>query len=94
MTSGQHLHRRHNAVLTWMTCGTEGRLRTLTSDPSPFSDRSTMLTDKETILQRWSEQFEGLFNDHRTAQESSLAKISSVDVKLELDDPPTREEIK
>ena len=27
-------------------------------------------------------------------QESSLAKILQVDVKLELDDPPTREEIK
>ena len=27
-------------------------------------------------------------------QESSLAKIPQVDMKLELDDPPTREEIK
>ena len=27
-------------------------------------------------------------------QESSLAKISQVDMKLELDDPPTHEEIK
>ena len=27
-------------------------------------------------------------------QESSLAKIPQVDVKLELDDPPTREEIR
>ena len=27
-------------------------------------------------------------------QESSLAKIPQADVKLELDDPPTREEIK
>ena len=27
-------------------------------------------------------------------QESSLAKILKVDVKLELDDPPTREEIR
>ena len=27
-------------------------------------------------------------------QESSLAEIPQVDVKLELDDPPTREEIK
>ena len=57
-------------------------------------DGSTLLTDKETILQRWSEHFEGLFNDRRTVQKSSLAKIPQVDVKLELDDPPTREEIK
>ena len=44
-------------------------------------------------LQRWSEQFEGLFSDRRNVQESSLAKCP-VDVKLELDDLPTREEIK
>ena len=37
---------------------------------------------------------EGLFGDRRTVQESSLAKILQVDVKLELDDPPTREEIR
>ena len=53
-----------------------------------------MLTDKEAILQRWSEHVEGLFSDRRTVQESSLAKIPQADVTLELDDPPTREEIK
>ena len=53
-----------------------------------------MLTDKEAILQRWSEHFEGLFSDRRTVQESSLAKIPRVNVKLEVDDPPTREEIR
>ena len=53
-----------------------------------------MLTDKEAILQRWSEHFEGLFSDRRTVQESSLAKVPKVDLKLELDDPPTREEIR
>ena len=53
-----------------------------------------MLTDKEAILQRWPEHFQGLFSDRRTAQGLSLAKIPQVDVKLELDDPPTREEIR
>ena len=57
-------------------------------------DGSTLLTDKEAILQRWSEHFEGLFSDQRTVQEPPLAKIPQVNVKLELDDPPTREEIK
>ena len=59
--------------------------------PLCSSDGSTLLTDKEAIVQRWSEHFDGLFNDHRTAQESSLAKIPQVDVKLELDDPPTHD---
>ena len=62
--------------------------------PLRSSDGSTLPTDKEAILQRWSEHFEGLFSDRRTVQESSLAKIPQVDVKLELDDPPTREKIR
>ena len=33
-------------------------------------------------------------SDRRTVQESSLAKIPQVDVKLELDGPPTHEEIR
>ena len=53
-----------------------------------------MLTDKEAILQRWSEHFKGLLSNQSTLCESSLAKIPKVDVKLELDDPPTREAIK
>uniref|UniRef100_UPI003AF731A5 hypothetical protein n=1 Tax=Thiolapillus sp. TaxID=2017437 RepID=UPI003AF731A5 len=53
--------------------------------PLRSSDGSTLLTDKEAILQRWSEHFEGLFSDRRIVQESSLAKIPQVDVKLELD---------
>ena len=57
-------------------------------------DGSTMLTDKEAILQRWSEHFKGLLSNQSTLCESSLAKIPKVDVKLELDDPPTREAIK
>ena len=53
-----------------------------------------MLTDKEAILQRWSEHFKGLFSDQCTVQESSLAKIPQADVKLELGGPSAREEIK
>ena len=62
--------------------------------PLRSSDGSTLLTDKDAILQRRSEHFEGLFSDRRTVQESSLAKIPRVDVKLELADPPTLEEIR
>ena len=57
------------------------------------SDGSTRVTDKEALLKRWSEHFEGLFSDRSTVQESSLAKIPQVNVKMELD-PVTREVIK
>ena len=50
--------------------------------PLCSSDGNTLLTDMEAILRRWSEHFEGLFSDQRTVQESSLAKIPQVDVKL------------
>ena len=62
--------------------------------PLRSSDGSTLLTDKEAILQCWSEHFESLFSDQRTVQESSLVKIHQVDMKLKLDDPLTRKEIK
>ena len=62
--------------------------------PLRSSDGSTLPTDKEAILQRWSEHFEGLFSDRRTVQESSPVKIPQVDVKLELDDPSNQLEIR
>ena len=62
--------------------------------PLRSPDGSTLLTDKEAILQRWSEHFEGLFSDRCTVQVSSPVKIPQVDVELELDDPTTREEIR
>ena len=37
--------------------------------PLCSSDGSTLLTDKEVILQHWSEHFECLFSDRRTVQE-------------------------
>ena len=62
--------------------------------PLVSSDGSTLLTDKKPILQRWSEHFEDLFSEQLTVQDSSPAKVPQVDIKLQLDDPPTREEIK
>ena len=62
--------------------------------PLSSSDGSTLLTDRGAILHHRSEYFQGLFSDRRTVQESSLERIPQVDVKLELDDPATREEIK
>ena len=62
--------------------------------PLSSSDGSTLLTDRGAILHHRSEYFEGLFSDRRTVQESSLERIPQMDVKLELDDPATREESK
>ena len=45
-------------------------------------------------IPKWSEHFQGFISDQSSVQESSLAKIPRVDVKLELADPPTLEEIR
>ena len=55
--------------------------------PLRSPDESTLLTDEEAILQRWSDYFEGLLNEQCTKQESSLAKFPQVDAKLELHHP-------
>ena len=62
--------------------------------PLRSSDGSTLLTDKEAILKRWSGHFEDLFSDQRAVPESTLATVFQVNVKLELCDPSTHEEIK
>ena len=53
-------------------------------------DGTILLTYEEAILQRCSEHVEGLFSFQRTVQESSLAKIPHMNVKLEFNDPSTR----
>ena len=57
--------------------------------PLHSSDGYTLLTNKEAILQLWLEHFEGLFSNQHIVQKSSLVKNPKVDVKLELNNPPT-----
>ena len=45
-------------------------------------------------IPKWSEHFQGFISDQSSVQESLLAKIPQADVKLELEDPPTLEEIR
>ena len=65
-----------------------------TQAPLLSADRSTLLTDKESIMTRWAEHFAGLFSDQRTVSDPSIEKIPIAKTKHELDVPPTREEIK
>ena len=55
------------------------------------ADGSTLLTDKDAIMHRWSEHFSSLFSDKRKVEESSLLRIPQAEVKTELDDLPTLE---
>ena len=65
MISGQDLLRGHNGMLTWVTCAPSTEALTAFYGPSHqiqaslrSSDGSTLLTNKEAILQRWSERSE------------------------------------
>ena len=62
--------------------------------PLRFTDGSTLLTDKDAIMHRWSEHFSSLFSDKCKVEESSLLRIPQAKVKTELDDLPTLEEVK
>ncbi len=61
--------------------------------PLRSSDGTTLLTNKEDIMNRWSEHFAGLFSDQRSVQQASLDKIPQAEVRGKLDAPPTCEEI-
>ncbi|GAB1598787.1 hypothetical protein Ahia01_000155900, partial [Argonauta hians] len=57
------------------------------------SDSEVVLTDKSSILRRWSEHFQTLFDADRTVQASALARIPQRQIRLELDCPPSLEEV-
>lgn len=62
--------------------------------PLLSADRTTLHTDKESIMTRWAEHFGALFSDQHKMADSSIEKIPVVEPKHELDEPPTVEEIK
>ena len=65
-----------------------------TQAPVLSADRTTLHTDKESIITRWAEHFGGLFSDQRKMEDSSIEKIPVGEPKHELDKPPTVEENK
>ncbi|XP_076442022.1 uncharacterized protein LOC143281001 [Babylonia areolata] len=62
--------------------------------PLRSSDGTTLLTDRDSILHRWTEHYQDLFGDQRTVQDSSIDKIPQLPVKHDLDNPPLFEEVK
>ena len=57
------------------------------------TDGLALLTDKASILSRWSEHFQALFSVNRTVQDAAILRISQQPVKMELDELPTIDEI-
>ena len=69
------------------------RSRHQIQSPLRSSNGQDLLTDTESILNRWSEHFSGLLNTNRTVQEAALTEIKQRPVKAELDEPPDLQDI-
>ncbi len=57
--------------------------------PLRSADGKELLTEKDSILNRWSEHFYTLFNASRSVQEPAIDRILQQPVKTELDVAPT-----
>jgi len=53
--------------------------------PLHSADRFALLTDKMSILSRWSDHFQTLFSADRVVQDSAILSIPQLPVKVELD---------
>lgn len=60
--------------------------------PLRSADGKELLTEKDSILNRWSEHFYTLFNASRSVQEPAIDRIPQQPVKTELDVAPTLQE--
>ncbi|BHF64936.1 hypothetical protein SprV_0200794400 [Sparganum proliferum] len=56
------------------------------------ADRSTLLTEKTQILQRWAEHFRGDFNRSSTIYDAAIARLPQVETNADLDLPPSLHE--
>ena len=66
-----------------------------TSGSSPLldTDGTTLITDKEKILERWAEHFNNVLNRPSTISEEAINRLPQVPTNLSLDVPPTLDEI-
>ncbi|KAL8610626.1 hypothetical protein ACOMHN_006345 [Nucella lapillus] len=63
------------------------------SAASIWNLQGELLTDNEAINRRWSEKFEQLLNRPSSIDPSVIEQIPSRPLHMELDDPPTKDEV-
>ena len=52
-----------------------------------ISDGQNLLSDNSSIISRWSEHFQSLFNTNRNEQDTAIHHIPQLPLKQELDEP-------
>ena len=63
------------------------------SAPLLSADRTTLISDKEKLLERWAEHFDTVLNRPSTINEEAIIRLPQVPVDESLADPPTEEEV-
>ena len=56
--------------------------------PLLSTDGSTLLTDKDAILERWTEHFNGMFNCPSTVNDNAINRVPHIECKILLDEFP------
>ena len=59
------------------------------SNPLLSADGTTLITDKEKILERWAEHFKNVLNCPSTVNDEAINRLPQVPTNKSLDDPPT-----
>ena len=65
------------------------------SGASPLlgADGSTVLTDKDAILERWSEHFNNVLNRPSSISGEASARMPQVEINVSLAEPPKKSEV-
>ena len=62
------------------------------SSPLLATDGTTLISDKEKILERWAEHFNGVLNRTSSINDEAIDRLPQVPVNMSLEDPPTLQE--
>ena len=53
------------------------------------ADGNTLLTDKEAVLKRWTEHFNGVLNRPSSINEDAIDRLPQIECSVLLDESPT-----
>ena len=59
------------------------------SSPLLSADGTTLISDKEKILERWADHFNGVLNRPSSINDDAINRLPQVPVNMALDEPPT-----
>ena len=64
------------------------------TSPLLSADGNTLLTDKESILARWAEHFDGVLNRPSSINDEAIQRLPQIPTDMTMDNIPTDDEIK